>query len=79
MNKHYIIGDGQFALLLKHLFIDENIAQADEIFFVTKKKIKKKNYISENDFLLIKERVTVFIGVGSIDKRLDIIKILFKF
>ena len=74
MNKHYIIGDGQFALLLKHLFIDENIAQADEIFFVTKKKIKKKNYISENDFLLIKARVTVFIGVGSIDKRLDIIK-----
>ena len=66
MNKHYIIGDGQFALLLKHLFIDENIAQADEIFFVTKKKIKKKNYISENDFLLIKERVTVFIGVGSV-------------
>ncbi|MBD1139315.1 hypothetical protein IDH27_03200 [Pelagibacterales bacterium SAG-MED46] len=74
MSKHYIIGDGQFAELLKQLLVDENITQPHKIFFVTKKKIKKKNFIHENDFLLIKEKLNIFIGIGNIKKRLNIIK-----
>lgn len=74
MSKLYIIGNGQFAELLKHLFIEENIAQNNEIFFVTKNKITKKNFIYEKDFLLIKKKIDIFIGVGDIKKRIEIIK-----
>ena len=74
MSELYIIGNGQFAELLKYLFIDENIAQNNEIFFVTKNKIKNKNFIYEKDFLLIKKKIDIFVGVGNIKSRIEIIK-----
>jgi acetyltransferase-like isoleucine patch superfamily enzyme len=75
MSKYYIFGNGQFAELIKLLIVEEKKIKENKIFFVTKKKIDKKNYIDEENFFLLgKKKFNVFIGLGDIDKRIKLIK-----
>jgi len=76
MNEYYIFGNGQFAELLKLLLEEEKKIKTNKIFFVTKKKINKKNHLYEKDFFTIRKKTNVFIGIGNIKPRIKILNIL---
>lgn len=74
MKNYFIFGSGQFSELLRDLIIEEMNVKGNQIFFVTKNESSKKNFISEKNFFTLKaKKIVVFIGVGNIKKRLNIL------
>ena len=75
MSEYYIFGSGLFAELIKLLIIDEKKSTTNKIYFVSKAKIDKKNFIQEEQFFkLKKKKINVFLGLGNIEKRGKLIK-----
>ena len=75
MKEYYIFGSGQFAELIKLLIIEERKSEKNKIYFVSKIKVDKKNFIQEEQFFkLKKKKINIFIGIGNIEKRSKLIK-----
>ena len=79
MSDYFIFGTGQFAELLGHALIDEEKIKQKNIFYISDKKINKKNYIYEKEFFSINNKnLSIYLGIGNIQIREKILKKLSK-